>query len=123
MANSPHADFPKAVRLLRPAEFRRTYDTGTKYSYPAFAAFVAPSQQPGPARFGFTCPRALGKAVRRNRIKRRLRECVRLRRDRFPVNLDVVFNPRKLLLDLPWPEVERQVDKFLDRLNTACASS
>jgi ribonuclease P protein component len=117
------ADYPKAARLLRPPEFRRTYDTGQKYTYPGFVAFVAPSAVEGITRFGFTCPRALGKAVKRNRIKRRLRECVRLRRDRFPANLDVVFNPRKLLLDLPWSEVERQVDKFLERLNSSCASS
>ena len=43
-----------------------------------FAAFcVRETQWEGP-HIGFTCPRALGKAVVRNRIKRRVREAVGL---------------------------------------------
>jgi ribonuclease P protein component len=113
-------DFPKSVRLLRPAEFRRVYDNGAKYTCPFFAAFSLKRENeatPAPARFGFTTPRALGKAVQRNRIRRRLRECVRLRKERFPAGLDVVFNPRRALLDAPWPEVESQVEKFILRLH------
>ena len=111
-------DFPKSVRLLRPPEFRQTYDGGKKYSCALFAVFYRESGVERPARFGFTCPRALGKAVVRNRIKRRLRECVRLRRERFPIGFDLVFNPRKSLLDAPWGEIEGHVEKLLQRLET-----
>ncbi len=131
-------EFPKSVRLLRPTEFRRVYDNGQKYSCPLFAAFSHPQDkatseatvetteepsqaatQPAPARFGFTTPRALGKAVKRNRIRRRLRECVRLRKERFPAGLDIVFNPRKSMLDAEWSEVESQVERYIARLNKA----
>lgn len=112
------ADFPKAVRLLKPAEFRKTYDEGDKWACPLFAVFSRRGEGAEAARFGFTCPRALGKAVKRNRIKRRLRECVRLRRERFPAGIDIVFNPRKALLDAPWAEIERQVERYLSRLGS-----
>lgn len=119
-------EFPKSVRLLRPTEFRRVYDHGQKYTCPLFAAFslsrdAAATEQPG-ARFGFTTPRALGKAVKRNRIRRRLRECVRLRKERFPAGIDVVFNPRRAMLDAAWSEVEAQVERYLQRLNKSSGS-
>lgn len=109
-------DFPKSARLLRPQQFRQTYDEGQKHACPFFVAFYRDRANTDPACFGFTTPRALGKSVVRNRIKRRLRECVRLRRERFPHGFDLVFNPRKALLDAPWEEIGRHVDKLLERL-------
>jgi len=111
-------DYPKSARLLKPQQFRQTYDQGSKHGCPLFVAFHFDRGDLEPARFGFTTPRALGKSVVRNRLKRRLRECVRLRRERFPYGFDVVFNPRKALLAAPWSEVERHVEKLLERLNT-----
>ena len=116
-------EYPKSVRLLRPPEFRQTYDEGTKHSCGLFVSFTRKTGKLEPTRFGFTCPRGLGKAVVRNRIKRRLRECVRLKRQRFPLGLDIVFNPRKALLDAPWPELERHVEKLIQRLEQQCAPS
>jgi len=109
-------DFPKSVRILRPQEFRQAYDQGQKHGCPLFVVFYRQRGDLEGPRFGFTTPRAIGKSVVRNRIKRRLRECVRLRRERFPFGLDLVFNPRKSLLDAPWEEIERHVDKLLERL-------
>ena len=49
-------------------------------------------------RVGFTVGRALGGAVQRNRMKRRLREAVRLTRPRPGPSADVVINPKKAVL-------------------------
>jgi ribonuclease P protein component len=49
-------------------------------------------------RVGFTVGRALGGAVHRNRMKRRLREAVRLTRPVPGPGADVVINPKKVLL-------------------------
>ncbi len=48
-------------------------------------------------RVGFTVGRLLGGAVDRNRMKRRLRECVRLCRRADGPAADVVINPKKTL--------------------------
>jgi ribonuclease P protein component len=48
-------------------------------------------------RVGFTVGRALGGAVDRNRMKRRLRESVRLCRPVTGPPADVVINPKKSL--------------------------
>ncbi len=62
------------------------------------AAKAKPMAAPG-LRVGFTVGRALGGAVQRNRMKRRLREAVRLTRPSNATSADVVINPKKVLLD------------------------
>jgi len=64
-------------------------------------------------------PRAIGKAVVRNRIKRRVREAVRLRLDQLSPQCEVVINPKRRVLDTPFPEIEREVEKLFLR----CAGS
>lgn len=60
-------------------------------------------------RIGFTVGRALGGAVQRNRIKRRLREAVRLNRPWPAAPADVVINPKKSLLTTDFAVVVNEV--------------
>lgn len=46
------------------------------------------------SRVGLTTPRKLGKAVVRNRIRRRVREILRRSWDSIPSGKDIVVNPR-----------------------------
>jgi len=87
--------------LRRPAEFRRIYDQGVRFQAPMFVAFclkVAREDAARTPRFGFTVPKAVGKAVLRNRIRRRLREQVRLvLLPEVEAEWWIVFNPRRSL--------------------------
>jgi ribonuclease P protein component len=60
-------------------------------------------------RIGFTVGRALGGAVQRNRMKRRLREAVRLSPPVSSANADVVINPKKVLLTTSFDAVLNEV--------------
>ena len=94
------------------------YDQGFRVSSPFFAAFcLAREQAPGP-RLGLTVPRALGGAVIRNRIKRRLREAFRLHRAELGARWDIVLNPRKPALDADFRELERALGKVIERCNS-----
>jgi ribonuclease P protein component len=106
--------FPKSARILKSADFRTVYKEGTRFANPYFAAFCLRGvrQQGGP-RLGFTVPRAFGKAVARNRVKRRLREALRVRLPEIGAQWDIVINPRRLALSATPEELRRAVDRLV----------
>lgn len=69
-------------------------------------------------RIGLTVPRAIGKAVFRNRIKRRLREAFRLYRTELAPKWDIVFNPRRALLDAPFGAIRTEMMKLIEKCNS-----
>jgi ribonuclease P protein component len=110
--------FPRSSRILRSADFRTVYDNGIRFSTPLFAAFClarTDSGDRGGARLGLTVPRALGGAVVRNRIKRRLREAFRRQRARIGAQWDIVVNPRRAALTAPFPEIERAFERLIEK--------
>ena len=109
------AGFPKSARILRSKDFRRVYDNGAKFSGPLFSAFCLRNNGEEGVRVGFTCPRGLGGAVVRNRIKRRVREVVRVRLDQPGAGWEIVINPRLRALTAPFSQIEREVEKLFQR--------
>ena len=75
--------------------------------------FFLGREQDGGMRVGFTVGKVLGGAVVRNRMKRRLREAVRLEGLRA-VAVDVVINPKKSLLAAEFPELRKEVGRAFE---------
>jgi ribonuclease P protein component len=113
MPSNKTGRFPRTARLLRHADFERVYKEGKRHFSASMTVFylARKEEKPGPdarkveiaasnqeMRVGFTVGRALGGAVQRNRMKRRLREAVRLAGMPKNVYADVVINPKKSLL-------------------------
>ena len=65
-------------------------------------------------RVGFTVGRALGGAVQRNRMKRRLREAVRLTRPMPGPSADVVINPKKIVANVDFAELSKEMRRAFD---------
>lgn len=111
----PRTKFPRSLRLLRHADFERVYEHGRRHFSPSLTVFYRARQGDDVAihsaglRVGFTVGRALGGAVQRNRIKRRLREAVRLSQPPFATCADVVINPRKSVLTADFDTVLNEV--------------
>jgi ribonuclease P protein component len=120
------AGFPRGLsrlgRLLKHSDFERVYKQGRRQFSPHMTVFYlrraeGASPQSG-ARVGFTVGRVLGGAVDRNRIKRRLREAVRLRRGVLAGAgpADVVINPKKSVLTMEFSAVLDEVGRALDSI-------
>ena len=92
-SDSPRLDFPRACRLVRRGDYDAVYRAGRRKSSRVFTVFLRPNGL-DLSRFGWSIKKTLGTAVRRNRIRRRLREIVRLHRQEITPGWDIVIHPR-----------------------------
>ncbi len=142
MAEKKAARFPRAVRLLRHADFQRVYKQGRRHFSTTMTVFYFARPQvgvgddtasckaragvPAGVHVGFTVGRVLGGAVERNRMKRRLREAVRLTLPLDALAVDIVINPKKTILAADFTDVVREVERALaviaQKLGTGSAS-
>jgi len=81
---------PKQHRITRAGDFRATMRTGRRRSGATLVTHAAGTSADAPARFGFVVSKAVGGAVRRNAVKRRLRALCAERIAAGSVGVDVV---------------------------------
>ena len=86
-------EYPRGARIVRKADFDAVYRNGKRRSSSHFTVFLKANDLPQ-SRFGFSIKRALGGAVVRNRIRRRIREVVRLHREEISPGWDFVIHPK-----------------------------
>jgi ribonuclease P protein component len=110
-------------RLRQRADFLAAA-TGGKAPVSGFVLQALNRREDGPVRVGFTVSKKVGNSPERNRVRRRLREMVRLSP---PADLrqgyDYVLIGRRAALDLPF---ERLIDDFiraLSRVHTGKSTS
>ena len=76
-----------------------------------FGLTLAPSQG-GHPRLGLVVTKRLGKAVRRNRVKRLLREFFRRHKDQFPPE-DLIIMAKKGATALTYQQVQEELSRVL----------
>ncbi len=109
------------ARLRKHADYQRVYKASRKQFGKQMSYFVSVRPDtgddgrplrvadPGSPRVGLTVGKVMGKAVDRNRIKRRMREAVRRNLSILPGSVDVILHPRRGVIDLPFAVLEREV--------------
>jgi len=108
----PRLDLPRETRLVRRAEYDAVYREGRRRSSREFTIFVRPNGLEV-SRFGWSIKKALGNAVRRNRIRRRLREIFRLHRRKIATGWDIVVHPRATVATTGFPALTQEMLKLL----------
>ena len=96
--------------LRRPADFRRVYDRRRSVSDEWLIVYACENELPY-LRLGLSVSRKMGKATRRNRLRRLYREAFRLTRHEMPTGLDLILIPRR-----PEPPVLEDLKRALPRL-------
>ena len=129
------------MRLLKRVEFEAVYGAGQRRSSPQFSVFFRaqtglpndaagrepPREGSSPlglaasrtSRFGISVKKALGGAVVRNRIRRRIREIVRRNRTEIPKGWDIVIHPRSSVAKAAFAPLEAELVRLLRSIRSA----
>ena len=114
----------KIHRLRANADVERLRREGRSLAHPLLVLSVLPNELEC-SRFAFAVGRRIGKAARRNRIKRRMREAVRLRlqSDQLAAGWDVLLIARRPILDASFQQVDEAIGLLLRRANLVSKGS
>lgn len=105
-----------AARLKREADFNRVRERGRNYSNRYVALYALPNDLRH-TRVGLAAGKKLGKAHIRNRIKRIMREAIRLNYARIRPGLDFLLVARAATVDQNYATIAPAVLDLLRRAN------
>jgi len=129
------------MRLLKRVEYEAVYGAGQRRSSPQFSVFFRaqtvlpnaairrePPRESSSAaataagrasRFGISIKKALGGAVVRNRIRRRIREILRRNRTEIPAGWDIVIHPKSTVAQSAFAPMEAELVRLLRGIRSA----
>ncbi|HOK07212.1 MAG TPA: ribonuclease P protein component [Syntrophales bacterium] len=107
------ARFCRRERIRKKQDFLRIYREGVRGGTRHFRWVLCRNPE-GMRRLGITAGRKTGNAVRRNRIKRLLREFFRLNKARLPEGMDIVITVRERVPYLTYADVFRELEGLLE---------
>jgi ribonuclease P protein component len=111
-------------RLHKHADYQRVYQASRKQFSTGMIYFVAarPAETVGAGpRVGITAGKVLGKAVERNRIKRRMRAAIVTNLDALNATVDVVLHPKRSVLTAEWPALRNEVRRIFVKIDESYA--
>jgi ribonuclease P protein component len=109
--------FPKEDRVRRRSDFLRVQRSGRRVATRSFLLFARRNGL-GHGRLGITVSKRVGNAVRRNRVKRLVREVYRLNREMFPSDADLVVVAKKAATVDDYEEVRAELTRAARKLRT-----
>ncbi|GBC97247.1 Ribonuclease P protein component [bacterium HR16] len=101
---------PRHERLRRRKDFLACYQEGKTYAQAHLVLYVRP--QASGRRFGFVVGKKVGKAVVRNRVKRRLRAACRECLPNLSDGFDAVFVARKNAAEADYHQLLREMQSL-----------
>lgn len=107
---------PRPNRLTGADAFRAAIKSGRRAGSATLAVHFARSDRPGPARVGFVVSRAVGNAVDRNLVKRRLRHLTRGHLAVLPGSTVLVVRANPAAAGAPAAELAADLDRCLERV-------
>lgn len=104
----------RRLRLRRSSDFHRLRNEGRTYRHRTMILSLIPNALPH-NRYGFITGRRVGPAVVRNRVRRHLREAVRLLHPRLEQGYDIAIIARPGLVNQPFVAVQQILTQLFDQ--------
>lgn len=108
--------FPPQERIRKKKEFLLLYHKGRRYRGQYFNLIYLPNQLAF-SRMAVVVSRKIGKAVVRNKIKRRMRELFRRNKSILTHSLDILLVAKKNIESASWSELR---EHYLEALGKIC---
>jgi ribonuclease P protein component len=104
----------KKERLKKNKDFERVFKEGKKIWINSLLLIIYAKNNLGFRRLGIVVSRKIKKAVKRNMVKRWIRELFRRNKDWFPESSDIIIIPHPNLVNLSYKELlEKSREKLL----------
>lgn len=105
----------KAARLREKKDFERVYAEGKTIKNELIVMVVLEKEDSHQSRVGYAVSKRLGKATERNKIRRRLKEALRLSEVGLPDHSDTVLIARGKIRGKGYAEIEGALKSLLKR--------
>lgn len=96
----------KKYKIRKNTEFVKAYKKSRRYFNRDLSILISKGDAEN-KRFGFTLTRKFGKANKRNKVRRKLTEIVRLNLDKFEDGYDYIIRPKNHCIDLSYDQLEK----------------
>ncbi|TFG37447.1 MAG: ribonuclease P protein component [Syntrophobacterales bacterium] len=111
--------FGKNERVRKRKDYLRAYQEGVRISSVNFAVILN-NNGTETRRLGVTVTKKVGNAVKRNRIKRLVREFFRLNKDKLPDSHDIIVIARRDVSSLKYQDVCVELEKLFRQRYYTC---
>jgi ribonuclease P protein component len=108
--------FGKHERIRKRKDFLKLYEDGIRINSQNFIIILSRNQT-GMRRLGITVTKKVGNSVKRNRIKRLLREFFRLNKDILPDSHDIVIIVKRDIPFLKYEDVRVELERLFLKHN------
>jgi ribonuclease P protein component len=108
--------FTKADRILKRREFIALAKSGRRIQNECFIAVFSPGRH-GHSRLGITVTKKVGGAVKRNRIKRLVREFFRLNRQYLSGEWDINIIAKNQISDITSEKAYQSLQNIFNRIS------
>lgn len=99
----------KKYRLAKREDFNKVYRNGKSMANQQFVLYYLPQPNQEEFRLGVSVSKKVGNAVVRNRLRRMMKEIVRLHKDKMTPHYDYILIARKPASELDYQTMEKSI--------------
>ncbi|SDO52383.1 ribonuclease P protein component [Paenibacillus sp. yr247] len=99
----------KEYRLAKREDFNKVYRYGKSMANHQFVLYYMPQPKLEHFRLGVSVSKKVGNAVVRNRIRRMIKEIIRLKKDNMTLQYDYILLARKPAAEMEYAEMEKSI--------------